>query len=509
MTQQESALVSVEGRDVSKVAALDIGSNSFHLVVARINAGSVQILHRVKQKVRLASGLDADNMLSDDAIERGLSMLKVIGASLEGFEPDSVRVVATHTLRRAKNARRFIREAMEVFPYPIEIISGEEEARLIYSGVAHTSHTEGRRLIIDIGGGSTEFVIGKAFDPAICCSLQMGCVSYTERFFADGKLTTAAFNRATTAAQQALATMQPRLTSLGWQDCIGTSGTIKTLFNLAQRDRSNGHAVPITLKSLKSLVKEFVAAGHIDNLTMPEISEDRRTVVAGGLAILTGVFKILKIKGLHYSPAALREGVLYQMEDELHNADIRGRTAASLATRYDIDTEQANMVLGTSRYLFHQCAKVWKLKHRDFRSMLSWAATLHEVGLQINSHGVQRHSAYILANVDMPGFTQEQQQLLATLVRFYRKKIKTAEIPEFNQYDAKSVRRLIGLLRLAVLLNIKRQQMFLPEFTAEVTKSSLTMIFPEDWLAQRPILSADLMQEQDYWKAIDVELTVK
>ncbi len=509
MTQQESALVNVESREVSKVAALDIGSNSFHLVVARINAGSVQILHRVKQKVRLASGLSDDGTLSDEAIDRGLATLQVIAESLKGFEPDSVRVVATHTLRRARNARTFIRKAMAVFPYPIEIITGEEEARLIYSGVAHTSHNEGRRLVIDIGGGSTEFVIGEAFTPAVCASLQMGCVSFTERFFKDGALTQNAFNKAITAAQQELEAIQTRFIKLGWDGCIGTSGTIKTLYSLAQRERTNGHDVPVTAKSLKSLVKAFVEAGHIDNLTMPEISEDRRNVIAGGLAILLGAFKALKIKGLHYSSAALREGVLYQMEDELHNADIRSRTAASLATRYDIDTEQANMVLGTSRYLFERCARVWKLKHRDFRSMLSWAATLHEVGLQINSHGVQRHSAYILANVDMPGFTQEQQQLLATLVRFYRKKIKTAEIPEFNQYDVKSVRRLIGLLRLSALLNIKRQQMFLPDFDVEVTKTSLALVFPEGWLSQRPILSADLEQEQDYWKAIDMVLSVR
>ncbi|AXR05516.1 exopolyphosphatase [Salinimonas sediminis] len=506
MTQHESALVSAESREVTKVAALDIGSNSFHLVVARINAGSVQILHRVKQKVRLAAGLDDDNVLSAEAMERGLDSLRIVAQSLEGFAPDSVRIVATHTLRKAKNARQFIEAARAVMPYPVEIIPGQEEARLIYSGVAHTSHTEGRRLVVDIGGGSTEFIIGEGFTPMVCSSLQMGCVSFTERFFAQGELKAKAFDKAITAVEQELEIIQEKYLKLGWIQCIGTSGTIKTLFNLAQRDRPNGHAIPVTLKSLKELMKRFIELGHTDKLDMPEISDDRRVVVAGGLAILIGVFRALNIDGLEYSPAALREGVLYQMEDELHSADIRGRTATSLATRYDIDTAQANLVLNTSRYLFDQCAKPWKLKSRDFRNMLGWAASLHEVGLQINSRGVQRHSAYILANVDMPGFTLEQQNLLATLVRFHRKKIKTSEIPEFYVYDTTSVRRLIGILRLSVLLNIKRQEAFLPEFTAAASKNGLVLTFPEQWLEQRPILYADLVREQSYWQAMSLSL---
>ncbi|WP_137167956.1 exopolyphosphatase [Salinimonas lutimaris] len=508
MTNQETALIGVESREVTKVAALDIGSNSFHLVVARINAGSVQILHRIKQKVRLAAGLDSNNMLSEEAINRGLESLRVVAESLRGFEPDSVRIVATHTLRRAVNARDFIRAAREILPYPIEIIPGQEEARLIYSGVAHTSHHDGRRLIVDIGGGSTEFVIGESFEPILCSSLQMGCVSFTERFFANGELKAKSFDKAIMAVEQELEVIQNKFIRQGWIECIGTSGTIKTLFNAAQRDRPNGHAVPVTLKSLKALMKQLIDIGHVDQLNIPEISEDRRAVIAGGLAILIGVFQTLNISGLHYSSAALREGVLYQMEDELHNADIRGRTAASLATRYDIDTPQANMVLTTSRFIYRHCAKSWKLKNKDFDSMLGWAATLHEVGLQINSRSVQRHSAYILSNVDMPGFTQEQQELLATLVRFHRKKIKTAEIPEFNQYDKQSVQRLIAILRLGALLNIKRQEGFLPEFEARATKQGLALVFPPEWLSKRPVLSADLEQEQAYWKAIDMSLTV-
>ncbi len=435
-------------------------------------------------------------------------MLKVVAESLKGFEPDSVRIVATHTLRRARNARDFINAAKDILPYPIEVISGVEEARLIYSGVAHTNHADGQQLVIDIGGGSTEFVIGEGFTPLLCRSLQMGCVSYTKRFFSDGELKAKAFDRAITAAQQELELIDNKYRRLGWVQCIGTSGTIRSLFTLCQQDRPNGHDIPVTLKSLRNLMKQFISAGHIDKLSYPDLSEDRRVVIAGGLAILIAVFKALEIEGLVYSPAALREGVLYQMEDELHHADIRGRTASSLATRYDVDTSQATMVLNTTLTLFREVEKVWKLKGRDFKSMLGWAALLHEVGMQINSRGIQKHSAYILGNTDMPGFTQEQQLLLATLVRFHRKKIRINELPSFNLFDDLAVKRLIALLRLGVLLNIKRQEGFVPELLVNVEKSELTITFPEGWLDEKPIISADLLRESHYWKALDLKLSI-
>ena len=509
MSPDPSSFASVESREASKVAALDIGSNSFHLVVARIVAGSVQILHRVKQKVRLAEGLNEDNVLQGEAKQRGLDTLKIIADSLKGFEPDSVRIVATHTLRRAVNAKEFIEEALQVLPYPIEVISGTEEARLIYSGVAHTNHDAGKRLVVDIGGGSTEFIIGEGLSPLLLRSLQMGCVSYTQRFFANGELKAKAFDKAITAAEQEMEPIEERYRRLGWQRCIGTSGTIKAIYNLVQQTQKEGeHDVPVTLKALKSLMKQFIEAGHIDKLNFPEMTEDRRPVIPAGLCVLIGLFKALKIEALEYSPAALREGVLYQMEDELHNSDIRSRTASSLATRYDVDIDQANLVLNTTLTLFNHCQKAWKLRHPDYRAILGWAALLHEVGFQINTRGVQRHSAYILQNVDMPGFNQAQQELLATLVRFHRKKIRIADIPSFTQYDKEDVYRLIVMLRLGVLLNIKRQESFLPEFEVDVEKDKLSVTFPAEWLSSKPIMTADLEREKGYQSAVGIELDV-
>ena len=480
MTPTPASFDSVDSREASKVAALDIGSNSFHLVVARIVAGSVQILHRVKQKVRLAEGLDSNNVLSEEAMARGLATLRVIADSLNGFEPDSVKIVATYTLRKAVNANVFIKRAIEILPYPIEVISGPEEARLIYSGVAHTNHDNGKRLVVDIGGGSTEFIIGEGLTPKLCRSLQMGCVSFTQRFFANGELKARQFERAITAAEQEMEPIEERYRRMGWQRCIGTSGTIKTLCNLVvhQGQKEPSDEAEVTLKGLKQIMKQFIEAGHIDNLTDPAISDDRRAVIPAGLCVLIGLFKALRIEALHYSPAALREGVLYQMEDELHNTDIRGRTASSLATRYDVDTAQANMVLGTTKTLYNACQKNWKLRHSDYRALISWAALLHEVGL------------------------------LATLVRYHRKKIRVQDIPGFTQYSKDDIYKLIALLRLAVLLNIKRQEGFLPEFDIAADKQGITLTFPQGWLNSKPIMTADLEREITYLQAVDITLSV-
>jgi len=500
-----STLASANTRDAIKVAALDLGSNSFHLVVARIVADSVQLLHRVKQKVRLADGLDENNHLTDEAISRGLTTLQVIAESLKGFEPDSVRIVATHTLRKAKNANKFIKAAKAILPYPIEVISGVEEARLIYSGVAHTHHATGQQLVVDIGGGSTEFIIGKGFTPLLCRSLQMGCVSYNKRFFKNGDIKAKYFDRAITAALQELEIIEDKYTKLGWNSVVGTSGTIKTLVELCRNEDGSAEQ-NVTLKQLRQLKDKCIEAGHVDRLPFDQISEDRRPVFCAGLAVLIAIFKSLGIENMQFSPAALREGVLYDMEEALSESDIRERTAGSLVTRYDIDTHQAQLVLATCFDLHDKVSQAWSIANKGLRNMLGWAAMLHEIGLQINSRGVQRHSAYILQYIDMPGFNQEQQSLLSTLVRFHRKRIRLADIPEFEQYDAQSVLRLICLLRLSVLLNIKRQDNFVPDIHIDVDQNRLSLDFPKGWLATKPIIKADLEREIDYLKDCGITL---
>jgi exopolyphosphatase/guanosine-5'-triphosphate,3'-diphosphate pyrophosphatase len=506
MLNLNNAFDTVEVRESLKVAALDIGSNSFHLVVARIVAGSVQILHRVKQKVRLADGLNPEGELSAEAQQRGLDTLATIAESLQDFAPESVRVVATHTLRKASNAKLFLQEAKKVFPFPIEIISGAEEARLIYQGVAHTNHQLGQRLVIDIGGGSTEFIIGEGFDTKILRSLQMGCVSYTNRFFKQGELKSKAFNKAITAAQQELEMIDKKFNQIGWKSCIGTSGTIKSIIELASQLDSTNRENGVSLSDLTTLMNLCCAAGNSKDLKLAGLNDDRRPVFAAGLAILIAVFKSLSISEMEFSAAALREGVLYEMGDQLAQTDIRQRSAESLATRYDVDIEQAKRVLNTTMDLYQRVRKSWDINHPELKSLLGWAALLHEVGLQINTRGVQRHSGYILQNIDLPGFGQEQQNLLASLVRFHRKKIRSSEIAEFTLLQQHQVYRLLALLRLGVLLNIKRQDDILPEVSMNVDEKILTLGFPSDWLVQKPVFSADLEREQDYLKEIGIKL---
>jgi exopolyphosphatase/guanosine-5'-triphosphate,3'-diphosphate pyrophosphatase len=503
----DSTFDNVEVRDTIKVAALDIGSNSFHLVVARIVAGSVQILHRVKQKVRLADGLDDDGVLSNESMQKGLDTLSVIAESLQGFEPEYVRVVATHALRRASNAKDFLKAAKGIFPFPIDVISGAEEARLIYQGVAHTNHQHGQRLVVDIGGGSTEFIIGEDFDTKILRSLQMGCVSYTNRFFKQGELKAKTFDKAITCARQELEMIDKQYKQIGWKTCIGTSGTIKVIIELAAQLDSTNREDRVSLSDLYTLKDLCCAAGNSRDLKLQGLAEDRQPVLAAGLAILIGIFKSLKIDQMEFSPAALREGVLYEMEDHLQQVDIRERSAESLATRYDVDVQHAKRVLATTMAMYQQIKKSWKIDNTELKNLLAWSALLHEVGLQINTRGIQRHSGYILQNIELPGFGQEQQNLLATLARFHRKKIKAVEIPEFTILAHEQVYKLISLLRLGVLLNIKRQDGILPDICLMAQGNDLSIQFPKGWLQQKPIFSADIERECVYIQELGLNLS--
>jgi len=502
------AFAGVESRDANLYAALDIGSNSFHLVIARMLAGSMQIVQKVKHKVRLADGLDDKQILSDDAIQRGIATLQSMAESMQGLDPAHVRVVATHTLRRAKNAREFLRQAKAVFPFRIEIISGPEEARLIYGGIANTTQTEGKRLVVDIGGGSTEFALGADFAPLVCKSVQMGCVSYQQRFFEDGEITSKRFNRAVTAARQEVELVVNNLKRHKWETSIGASGTIRAISAVIAGVQELESEVSITFEDLSKLIKTCVEKGHADKLDFTGLTEDRRPVFAAGLSILYAVFKSLSLKQMQTSSAALREGVLYEIQNDDNRSDIRERTAQSLATRYDVDTQYAQKVWSNCLAIYEKVYVAWDIDDLELRHLLEWSALLHEVGLQINSRGVQRHSSYIIEQSDLPGFSQEQQKLISILVRFHRKKIKLTEIPTFANYSEKRVYALLCVLRLGVLLNINRQETMLPEFTIAASKGSIALAFPADWFDSSPLLLADIYQEAAYLESTDIVLTV-
>lgn len=486
--------------DYPSIAAVDLGSNSFHLVVAREVDGSLQILHKEKQRVYLADGLDDKNQLSQEAIDRAVAILKQFATTLQNFPETSVKVAATYTLRRAKNVNSFISQANKVFPYHIDVISGQEEARLIYQGVAHYIHHDDSRLVVDIGGGSTELIIGKHFKHKLLSSRNMGCVSFTKQFFSDGQITDKRFKKAEIRAEQELEVIFANYIGAGWQSVVGTSGTIKAI--LAMINANDPEQNCITLERLLELKTQFIAAKKINNLLIAGLSPERQVSICGGLAILIAIFQLFKIESMEYSDFSLREGLLHEMQQKLAKKDIRANTIENLSDRNAIDKEHANRVANTASWLFQQVQTQWQLDSQDNHQLLQWAAQLHEIGLGINSSGLHKHSAYIVANSQLPGFTQQQQTLLSCLIRFYRKKIKLEELPTLLGLEHFQILQLIVLLRLAVLLNQKRLNDQHQELKVSAKVNSLLLTFPKKWLAEHSLLHADLQQEQKYLKKV-------
>lgn len=488
-------------QEVRDVAAIDLGSNSFHMVVARVVEQNLQLVSRHKQRVHLASGLDAQKNLDHAAIERGLECLAMFAERLQGFSPNNVRIAATHTLRQANNAHIFLHRAREVLPFPIEIIPGVEEARLIYLGVAHTQPESNSKLVVDIGGGSTEMIIGQAFKPELINSKQMGCVSYTNQFFANGKLSNKNFAKATLAAEQKLESISGHYRKLGWEIAFGSSGTIKAirevLIGLGYDDGI------ITLKRLDKLIEKLCEWQTIDEIELTGLTPERKPVFAAGVAILSAIFKALKISNMHFSQGALREGLLFEMEDRFKRSDIRMRTTEALASKHLVDLEHAARIKGQAKEFLQQLHGELGIKsNSELFDLLEWSALLHEVGLSISLQAFHRHSAYILRHTYMPGFNQEQQRVLAMLVRFQRKALKLHELEEMSLFKKRHIVGLIRILRLSILVNVQRNDDPLPPLSLSINGDEWTLTSNDDeWLDHNKLLHADLVTEQEYWRS--------
>lgn len=488
---------------VTEVAAVDIGSNSIHLIVARVVNGAMQPLVAEKQMVRLAAGLKKGK-LNAAAIDRGLHALHTIEPILTGLPAERVRIIATHALRAAKNRDEFITAAREILPYPVEVVSGDEEARLIYQGVAHTTPADGRRLIIDIGGGSTEFIIGEQFETLRLSSLSMGSESYRRKYFKEGVITAAALARATQAASVELAKMERRFCATGWDHALGTSGSIKALLKFSSLcDQQFDDALtPATLATLR---KVLIDAGHSDQLT--GIDADRQAQLPAAFAIIDAAFTVLGIESLRLNEAALREGVLFELCDQLDERDIRTRTIDSLCARYTIDANQSQRVQRTAAELLPQLG----LRHateKEYGRYLSWAAALHEIGLDISHRKLQAHGRYIIANAELPGFSSEQQQILATLVGMQRKRFYRHDLPKLNLLSRPALLQMVLVLRLAVLLNTRRLDRELPPITLSYDSDTTQLQFADQWLESHPLMVADLEREVIYWRGCGLRLKV-
>lgn len=502
--------MSLNNIDTNKqVAAIDLGSNSFHMVVAKIVDQDLQIVSRHKQRVRLALGLDSENNLDNGAIERGLECLAMFAERLHGFDTGNVRIAATHTLRIANNSANFLQRAKEVLPFSIEIIPGEEEARLIYTGVAHTQTESSSKLVVDIGGGSTELIIGEAFQPTLLNSTQMGCVSYTKKYFGNGKLSSKNFSKAILSAQQRLEALAPRYRRLGWEVAFGSSGTIKAIKAvLVGMGYDDG---VITLKRLHKLIDTLCDFNSIAQVSLSGLTAERQPVFAAGVAILTAIFDSLSLDDMHFSTAALREGLLYEMDDQLQRTDIRMRTAENLAKKHFVDMVHANNVRLQARDFLYQLHDTFNLKKKSkLYSLIEWGALLHEVGLSISYQGFHRHSSYLLRYTTMPGFNREEQLVLATLARFQRKQLKRQELPEFSLYKKKHLEVLIRVLRLSIILHGQRSEEPRPTMRLIVKEKDNWLLSSTEkhWLINNKLLHADLQAEQTYWRMAGWTLTL-
>ena len=489
------------------LAAVDLGSNSFHMVVGRHAHGQVTIVDRLREMVRLAAGLDPHGRLSKEATDRALAALERFGQRLRDMRAESVRVVGTNTLRKARRKGAFLERAREALGHPIEIISGIEEARLIYAGVTQTMPLEsGRRLVVDIGGGSTECIIGEGYEPRILESLYMGCVALSAEHFPDGRIATKRIERAIVACEVELEPIQVPFRGVGWERAVGSSGSVRAVAEAIHE--LDPVATEITREGLAELTAHLVKAGNVRSAGIASITEERWPVFPGGLAILTAVFNALGVESMRVAEGALREGLLYDMVGRLTDEDARVRSVRSMSERFHVDTEQAARVEATAVDFLRQVEAPWALTEPLAEESLRWAAQLHEIGLDISHSSHHKHAAYLLEHADLPGFPREEQRLLACLVGCQRRKVALERSEELMPPWHDKARFLIVILRLAVLLHRGRSRVALPPIRMAARGNSLEMRLPRGWLREHALTRADLVQEVEFLKAVRFRLRV-
>lgn len=486
------------------IAAVDLGSNSFRLQVGQIRGNQIYELDGLKETVRLGAGLGQDKQLDGVSQLRALNALSKFGERLRGFPSEAVRAVATNTLRVAKNGASFLVQAEAALGFPIEVIAGREEARLIYLGVAHTLPNPRRQqLIVDIGGGSTEFIIGKNFKPLQLESLYMGCVSYSLRYFPDGKIDKKSFQEAELAAGQELQTIVQTFRETGWETAVGSSGTARAIVDLLEE---NGFAEQgITRKGIERLTEALIRAGNVNNARLEGMRNDRTPVLAGGLAIMSALFKAFDLEEMTFSDGALRLGVLYDLLGRNHHDDLREATVKHFTRRYGVDQVQAKRVEATALALLRQIMPAANDPENDDALFLSWAARLHELGISIAHSSYHKHSAYILENADMPGFSKRDQARLARLVLGHRGKLERLQPLARDPVEW----LLIFCLRTAVVLHRARDNQPLPPFEAAATSKGYQLGVPPGWLAEVPLTAAVLEEEGRQWSSLGINFKIR
>jgi len=491
----------------SLLAAVDLGSNSFRLSIGRVvqqdGMAHLYTVDRLRESVQLANGLDENNRLSDEAIDRAITILKRFGERLAGFSPARVRAVATNTFRVATNIDELLPLAQQALGFPIAVISGREEARLIYLGVANElPPAEENRLVVDIGGGSTELIIGKGFEPLRLSSVFVGCVSHTRRFFPDARITSDNMRQAIVAAQRELEAIASPYRKTGWRQAYGSSGTAKGLQAILAENGWSDQG--ITLAGMQQLRAKLIHDGKADVRAIPGLRPERAPVLAGGLAIMLAVFQELKITCMLPGDGALRAGVLYDMLGRVAHHDKRDETVRQFIRRYQIDAAQAARVKTLAQTFFHQLA-LDDGQRQDLQLALGWAASLHEIGLSVAHADYHKHGAYILEHADMPGFTREDQALLALLVLGHQGKLSKLKRFKPGRY----LWLTLLCLRLAVQLLRRRGVGSERPLRLQVTKNIVTIHVPKTWLHAHPLSEYTLQNEAREWKKVGFTLEIE
>ena len=485
-------------------AAVDLGSNSFHMLLARMEGGQIRVIDRHKDMVRLASGLLPNGELSEESRERALACLQQFGQPLRNLPPENVRIVGTNTLRSAKHAEAFIEEAEAALGHPIEIVSGREEARLVYLGVAHSLPVDGKqRLVIDIGGGSTELIVGRDFETLLRESVRVGCVSATRQFFEDGAIKRKRWKRAVLHARVELLPLAADYAQTGWEYVVGASGTMRSVAAvLKANDWSNGD---ITLEGIEKLEEHILGCKHIDELKLEGLSSDRQPVFIGGFAVVRALFDALDLERMEISSGALREGVLYDLSGRQDHDNVRMRSIAVLKERLVTYPAQSERVRSMCVALLKMATDSCGLNKREVQ-LLKWAAELHDVGLQVAHSGYHKHGAYLARYVDMPGFSQSEQEDLALLIRCQRGKLNTKLFNHLAEREMLQFIKMVILLRLALLLRRDRKDQWIPLRIFQSNGRQVKLLFDDEYLESHPLTQFDLEQEARKLAKLDVEL---
>ena len=485
------------------LAAVDLGSNSFHLEIGRVVDGQIYPLDAVREVVRLGGGLTAEKRIDRATQATALEAIAKFGERLRGFPRPAVRAVGTNTLRVAKNAPQFLREARAALGFPIEVISGREEARLIYLGVAHSLPASAqKRLVVDVGGGSTEFIIGTGYEALLTESLYMGCVSYSLKYFPEGKVEKSGMKAAELAARQELAALVKEYRDTGWEEAVASSGTARSIENILRENELAAEG--LTREGLDRLRSLLIKAEKADPNRIRGLRPNRAPVLPGGLAIMVAAFDALGLESMKVSEGALRHGVLYDLLGRVQHRDMRAATVAQFMRRYHIDVAQADRVRALALTIYDALTPGGDREDDPDRVMLEWAARLAEVGLSIAHAAYHKHSAYVLSNADMPGFSRMEQARLARLALAHRGKLGKVQDAGFESADWK----LVFGLRLASLILRSRSDAKLPFLRVAADAGGFAIDLPQSWLEENPLSADALDAEARHWKAVGMKLEV-